>query len=258
MPTQIKDFPNQGSPASGDKFLLQEASGDACKHTTRDEVGKAMVDGGIVASPRWHEIDSDRYTATPASTSQITMSDTGGLSAMLPIRYTYGGTAYYGLIKSVSADSSIDIQGPTLNVGSDLTKLEVGTPEMLRQIQLFVNGAYGDGAADLLSSDLGAHVDWDGGDAYVVFLKAVHAVADTGAAQPKVNAKAGGNLISDNDSNNGIQLSSAGTRVKNPDIAINPSNYKIVRDDVLEVRCTVAGSNGDAEDLLLTLLIVQE
>lgn len=206
---------------------------------------------------RWRPIPTADYTATPASTSRITMSDTTGLRVGLPIRYTYNSVTYYGVIDAVSAGTHIDVAGATLNTGQDLTDLRVGTPEMVVQMDLFVSGTYGDGTNDLLATDMNAYVRWQLPDAYLVKFAATHKTVD-GTAQPKINVKVGGSSVSTADTNNGIQLSTAGAWVENGAIAINTTNYAINPDDAIEVACTAAGTDGDAADLTVSLLFVME
>ena len=62
-----------------------------------------------------------------------------------------------------------------------------------------------------------------------------------------------------NDDSKGIQLPGAsGTWVNNSAIAIDNDKYDIARDDVIDIRCTAAGTNGDAECLTVSLTLVYE
>ncbi|MFV0444794.1 MAG: hypothetical protein ACK5Q5_14575 [Planctomycetaceae bacterium] len=205
---------------------------------------------------RWNEIETSKYTATPASTSTVTLSDTSDMKVGLPVRYTYNGNTNYGIITAVSANTSITVAGAALDTGHALTELSVGCPEMVVQVPFFVLGLYGDGAADLLLSDMYTYFRWKLARAYLVRYEATHQTADTGGAQPKLNVKVDGNLVGTEDSNNGIQLSSAGTWVQSSAVAISNSNYVVDRDDAIEVRCTVAGTNSNARHLSGNMIFV--
>tara|TARA_Y100001963_G_scaffold157272_1_gene253019 strand:+ start:563 stop:1321 length:759 start_codon:yes stop_codon:yes gene_type:complete len=207
---------------------------------------------------RWRAIDTSKYTALPPSTSTITMSDTGDFAVGLPVKYTISSVDYYGIVTAVSAGSSITIAGAALGSPTTISALYVGKPEMVTEMTLFVSGTYGNGTGDLLANDMKTYEAWDGADAYLVAFKGVQQAADSGASEPKINIKIGGNAVSTDDSNNGIQLGAAGTWVRNGAVAINTAQYKIERDDAIEVNCTAAGTNGDAENLTLRAQFVME
>jgi len=213
-------------------------------------------DADYLAQDGWTLIASANYTATPASTSQLTMSDTTGLAVGLPIKYTISGTDYYGVVDSVTEDTNVTIVGAPM--GDDLSALYVGTPAKLSVVNLFVASTYADGTdTDLLANDMSAPLKWLGPAAHLVFFSANQATADSGT-EPKVNIQIGNAAVSTNDSNNGVQLSTAGTWVDNSDVAINTTNYAVAWGDELEVACTAAGGTGDAADLTLLLLFVSE
>ena len=205
--------------------------------------------------PRWRVVPATMYTAVPMAASVIEMRDTSWMATGLPIRFTVGGVTYYAIIISLSADASITLRGPSLGAAA-LTKLEVGRPEMIVQHDFFVAGAYGDDVADLLGTDAHTAYQWGRSNAYLVMFSAHHNANDTGAAQPKVNIKVDGALVSTNDSNKGVQVTTGW--VHNPATQVNTANYQTVRGDAIEVRCTQAGTNGNATDLTVRCLWVLE
>lgn len=73
----------------------------------------------------WVLVSASNYTATPASTTQITMSDTSDMQIGMPLMYEYNGGTYYGFVVSMVANTSITIEGDALDVGHDLTALYV-------------------------------------------------------------------------------------------------------------------------------------
>jgi hypothetical protein len=98
---------------------------------------------------------------------------------------------------------------------------------------------------------------WQGRKAYLVSFLAVHETADA-TSNPKINVKINAAAVSTNDTNLGIQLSTAGTWVRNPAIAINTSNYDINLDEAIEITCTAAAGTGGASYLTVSLVFVQE
>lgn len=214
--------------------------------------GSDFVTFGSSNESRWTAIGASKYTATPASTSQITMSDTSDMAVALPLKYTYNGTTYYGRIKTVTANTSIDIQGAPLDIEHDITELAVGEQGMATQSEYVVSTAYGDGTTTtLLFSDMKTKEKWLLPKAHLVYFEAMHETVAT-VTQPKVNVLVNAQRVSTNDSNNGVQLSTSGTFVGNSDVAINTSYYDINPDELLEIEVTAAGnSTSSAQNLTI-------
>lgn len=202
---------------------------------------------------RWWLVAPSRYTATPAGTSRIAVSDRADLTTGTPLAYTYGGVTYYGMIANVLA-AAVDIVGPPLDAGSPLTSLRAGWPEQVVQQDYFIAGLYGDGAnAALLVSDQHAYVRWALGEACCVGFSAIHRINDT-TAQPKINLRIGGQQLSTNDAGNGLQVSNSWQN--NAAAAVAPGNYRVRRGTAIEVECTAAGAAGNAQDLTVTAIFV--
>lgn len=205
--------------------------------------GSDFVTFGSSNESRWTAIGASKYTATPASTSQITMSDTSDCSAGRAIRYKYNGSTYYGRIKTVTTDTSIDIQGAPLDTGHDLTELAIGAQCMSSQSSYCVSTAYGDGTtATLLFTDMKTKEKWLLPKAHLVYFEAMHETVAT-VTQPKINVLVNAQRVSTNDSNNGVQLSTSGAFVGNSDVAINTSYYDINPGEALELEVTAAGDS---------------
>lgn len=199
------------------------------------------------------KVSEASYTATPTSTTRIAMSNTTGLTVGMPMIYEYLSTPHYGMIGAISPNTYIDIIGATLDTGEDLTALWAVDPERLVQVDFYVDGAYGDGTGDILAADMNTYFKWGLATARLLTFRAVHATDDT-TTQPKINLKVDGNLVSTNDTNNGIQLSTSW--VDNPPVAISESYYIVDPGDDFEITCTVAGGTGDAEDLTVSAILL--
>jgi hypothetical protein len=143
-----------------------------------------------------------------------------------------------------------------LDVGNDITELSVGAPSQLVIMDLTVAGAYADNTEDILQGTANRYIRWKKSTAYLVGLSATHKTADTGASQPKLNVKVDGNLVSTQDSNAGLQLSTAGAWVDGSAVAISTSNYAVSWNSSLDLRVTAAGTNGDAANLSVALIFV--
>lgn len=204
---------------------------------------------------RWTPIATSKYTATPASTSQITMSDTTDLAVGMPIRYTDASGTFYGVVDAIVSNTSFDLNGAPFDVGDDLTALAVGQPEQLIQLDFFINGNYDNGVADLLDTIDGRAFRWLGPAVYLVHFTAQHKTDDTGANQPKINVKVNGTAVSDADGGKGIQVGTAW--VHNGLVNIDSAQYDLQNNEALEINLTVVGSNGDAEDLSVMMVFVR-
>ena len=202
----------------------------------------------------WTTVDASKYTATPASTSQLTMSDTSNFVVGAPARYTIGGVVYYGVVTVVSANSYIRVAGASLS--GDVTLLEAGRAQLVTQADFKLNGTFGGAAADLLSTIGKTYFLWRSETGYLVKFSAVQYSVDTGANQPKINVKVNNQLVSTNDTNNGLQLSTAGTWVDNSAVAISTSYYDINNGEAVEVTCTVTGSTKDSSDLTVSCAFI--
>lgn len=219
-------------------------------------VDGAIKTAGDTLTARWTTIPATSYTATPASTSTLTMSVTSPLVVGLPVRYTISSVVYYGIITTVTANTSIAIAGAPM--GGDVTAFAYGRPEMIAQVDIAIPGDYGAATGDVLASLGKSYFSWRFGKAYLVAFSGVHNTA-AGTTNPKVNVKVNAAAVSTNDTNLGIQLSTAGTWVDNSAVAINTSNYDINKGEAVEINCTAAGVATDgAKNLTVSLTFVLE
>jgi len=123
-------------------------------------------------------------------------------------------------------------------------------------MDLQVAGTYADNVEDILVGIANRYVRWRKSAAYLVAISATHKTADTGAAQPKLNAKVAGNLVSTQDANAGLQLSTSAVWVNGSAVAISAANYTVYFNDSIELRVTAAGTNLNAANLSAALVFV--
>lgn len=252
-------LPPPASPEQGDVMYYSGSAWVVLHHGTD---GQYLKTQGHAANPawatvtssgssRWTEISAAHYTATPASTSTLTFGtdDTATLLVGLPVRYTISSTVYYGKVSAIAANL-LTVRGAPL--GGDVTKLEYGAPEMLRQIHVSVPGAFEDADnTTLLATDAYTQVRWQGKQAVCIGFDAVVQTADTGTA-PNVNVTWGGNSISTSNTNAGIATN--GTWAKTG-IDISTTNYVVDNEEALEIAVDKIG-NGNALDLSVDIIMV--
>jgi len=241
---------------TGNQIVIATAAA-ATKSVTMSGDAEMSGTGVLTDNKVWKTISSDNYTATPATTAQLTMADTTDLYAGAPLQYTIGGVTYYGQASAVTTDTDIDIQGAPM--GGDLTTLKVGLPSQLvvvRMTSSLATGVYASATeADMFRDTWHNAQKWRQSAACLVYFAGIQASVDTGT-EPKINIQINNAAVSTNDSNNGIQLGAADTWVGNSAVAINTSNYDIQLGEELEGAVTVAGGTGDAAYLTLDMVFV--
>jgi len=151
------------SIADDDLVPIYDTSASANRKMT-----KANFVAGLSGGSTDHWIlESGSFTATPASTSTLTMTSdrTAAIKAGYGVRYTIGGTAYYGVITAM-ASNLMTIAGASLS--GDVTALAY-TKTGIIQMPILIPGYYEDAtSAALLAEDLGQTLIWQQGPAYMV------------------------------------------------------------------------------------------
>lgn len=248
-PKALKDAGLIAPPVKASANEVTAGSDDA-KFIT----AKSLADSNVIKS-RWTPVTA--FTATPASTSTLTMTSdlTAILKAGLPVKYTISSSVFYGIITAVAADL-LTISGAPL--GGDVTALAYGSAEMVIQADFYISGTFGNGTdTDLLYNDMKTKFVWRLGKAYCVGFSVLEKTVDTGA-EPKINVLVNGQRVSTADSNLGVQLGSAGAWVANSAVAVNTAYYDINTGEAVTVECSAAGGTGDAADLTVSSIFILE
>lgn len=201
---------------------------------------------------RWRKEDGT-FTATPASTSTITMTldRSNEIPIGTPLRYSIGGTYYYGIVAGLT-DTLMTVAGAPLT--DDIDALFLGNSEMVFQKDYLVPGVFdGSASSTLIQSILKSYSFWRNRPAYLVQISHIAATADTGTA-PNVTATISGGFVGTDNSNEGLPV---GASLVSTGVGINSTNYRIESGNVIELK-TTAGGNGDASDLTVLLTFVSE
>jgi len=106
------------------------------------------IDGTHKSVDRWTQT-TGTFTATPASTSTLTMTTdlTASIKAGMPLRYAIGGTTYYGRVAAI-ASNLLTVNGAPLS--GDVTALCYGGGTV-RQIQIIIPSTYEDACLTMCS-----------------------------------------------------------------------------------------------------------
>lgn len=191
------------------------------------------------------------YTATPASTSTLTMTSdlTGTLKAGMGLKYTISATVYYGMITAITSNL-MTIAGAPLS--GDVSNLYFTKTGMI-QMPILIPGYYEDASTTtVIATKLGQTIRWQQQTSYLVNFQAKTRVADS-SSDGKINVRINGSDISTSNTNVGLTL--ANTSWTPTIVDINTSNYDINYGEEIEVNAT-KGTGGTALDLSLMLTFV--
>lgn len=217
-----------------------------------------FVRGEVVGNANfWNEITD--FTATPASTSTLTMTSdlTGTIQPGMGLKYTVLSVVYYGMCTAITS-SLLTVSGAPLS--GDVTDLEYLTIPMI-PIAFAVSGYFADSATTTLIKDditKARSPTWGGYPAHCVFFKISRTSNDTGAStQPTVN------LLIDSSAllTTALSLPSVGTVSSQAIVEFDVSNYRISFDDEFDIQI-VASTGGtpanDALDLFVEMMFLPE
>lgn len=237
------------TPAAGTVVIYAKADR---KFYYKDDAGAESGLAGAAGPGAWVEVGQSDYTATPASTSTITM-DTDQTAVILKgyaLKYTIAATTYYGIVSAIAANLLTVAGAP---MGGDVTNLYYMTGSTnVTQIAIIIPGLYEDATnTDLITSDLASNFIWNKTKAYLVRYRVYSAVHDSAAHgqasvqinNTEVNTTAGGLTIA------------ANTTWYSTVVDIAVAAYDVNPGEEIEVTC-IKGGTGDASDLTVEMTFV--
>jgi len=192
------------------------------------------------------------FTATPASTSTLTMTTdmTASIKVGMSLQYVIGGTTYYGRVAAITA-GLLTVNGAPLS--GDVTSLKYGGGKVSKII-IVIPAAYEDASnTALISSDLrsSALKTWDLPVSYLVHFKVHSDTVDTGT---KGQASVRINNTEVCTTAGGLTLTAAQTEYSTV-VNIAIAAYDINPGEAVEITAVKAG-NGDAADLTVEMIFV--
>jgi hypothetical protein len=166
-----------------------------------------------------------------------------------PLKYTIGGTTYYGIVSAI-ASNLLTVAGAPLS--ADVTALYYGDPLRVAQVVVAVPSTYEDATnTALLTSDTKMPLTWWKSKAYLVQYKVWSRLHDTGT-HGQVSVTINGTEV--NTTAGGLTIAADAT-VYSTVVDIAVAAYDVLRGEAIEVTAVKAG-NGDASDLVVTMLFV--
>ena len=253
------DFANVvvGAPPNSVHYLYKYDADSALAESSPDIIkpDAGTTDGRwilltIIGADGWTRT-AGTFTATPASTSTLTMTTdlTASIKVGMPLKYTIGGTTYYGRVSAIAANL-LTVNGAPLS--GDVTALYYGGGTV-RQVVVIIPGTYEDASnTALITSDLKSNLLWHLPLSYLVYFSVYSNTHDSGATHgqasvrinaTEVNTTAGGELIA------------ADATWYPTAVNIAVAAYDINPGELLEVT-SVKGSTGDASDLTVEMIFV--
>ncbi len=199
------------------------------------------------------------YATTPASTSTITMAtdQTATIKPGMAVRYTIGGTAYYGVVTAITS-GLLTVAGAPLS--GTITALAYSIfPGMVEVAQVFVPGYWADAAdTSLIANDLVSPLVWGGPPAALVRIQAMTRTTDTGASYPRINARIGATTtdrVCTSNAAAGLALAASATWYSTV-VDIDPAKYAVSLGGVVELTTDANGGNDNAADVTVVLTFV--
>jgi hypothetical protein len=217
----------------------------------RGAAGADGADGadGAPGSNAWTQT-TGTFTATPASTSTLTMTTdlTAYIYVGMSLAYIIGGTSYFGRVGAM-ASNLLTVNGAPL--GGDVTALYYGGGTV-RQVVVIIPDFYEDASSTgLIVADLRSSLTWTLPVSYCVHYKVYSDVADSGD-DGKVSVRI--NATELNTSAGGLTIAADKTWYSTV-VNIATAAYDINPGEAVEVT-SVKGTTGDACDLTVMMFFV--
>ncbi len=242
--------------AAGDTFDVEMLTASTCRIKNYLKAdGTALVaptnisGNSSTATSLWQQT-TGTFTATPASTSTITMTTdlTASILVGMTLKYVIGGVTYYGRVAAIAANL-LTVNGAPL--GGDVTALYYGGGS--RSMPSYDATVNVDGTANttvLLTGTVFTHT-WRGPKSYIVHYEAIQTIHDSGT-HGKFTIKAGGTDI--NTSAGGLVIAANATKYQTV-VDINAAAYDI--NDGEDITAVVTqGSTVDGAGLRFNMVIL--
>jgi len=201
------------------------------------------------AAGEWTQVPGTAFTATPASTSRLTMSDTSALALGMALRYSILGDNYYGVVAAISDNAYIDVMGAPLIDDVDA----LSWSERVEELDIFIAGKkFASTSTNLLKDVMKvAEKTWNLGAAYLVGFRVILNTADS-TSGPAINIVIDGGAVSTS------APLATGTMGDNGAVAIDPALYGLDWRSTITASCPTAAGTGDAADLSIECVFVLE
>lgn len=208
------------------------ADNDYAKFTANGLEGMSYAETRVDLDVGWKLIPAANYTATPASTSTITMGVdmTGSISVGDTLRYTISSTEYFGMVTAIAANL-LTVAGAPL--GGDVSNLQYGGGDVTQVA--FSNAD----SASVVTTGTKYTLRWYKKKSYMVFYAVKMIGHDTHATEAKLTWKI--NATEVNTSAGGLSIAANDTFV-NTVVDIATAAYDVNRGEDITLVATQGGS----------------
>jgi hypothetical protein len=236
---------------SGTGALVVNATSILGSGTYTDWTITFAVLAGADGASAWKQTAAT-FTATPASTSTLTMTAdlTANIKVGMSLRYVIGGTTYYG---GVAAITSILLTVNGAPLSGDVTALAYDGG-VLRYIGVQIPGTYEDASnTELIASDLKSNAlkSWKLPKSYLIGFSVYSLTHDSGA-HGQASARING--VEVNTTAGGLTIAANAT-VYSTVVDIATAAYDVNPGETIEITA-VKGGNGDATYLTVEMIIL--
>ena len=230
-----------------DMFKTQHGTDGTHGVVTATSVNACTISGG---TGLWQLVPAANYTATPASTSTLTMGVdmTATIDVGDSLEYTIGGVVYRGMVTAIAANL-LTIAGAPM--GGDVSNLRFGGGTM-RKIHIIIPRAYEDANnTALIASNLNSQLLWKLRTSYLIQYAVYSKTHDSGThGQASVRI----NNTEVNTTAGGLTIAADATWYSTV-VDLDTAAYDIQYGEVFEVTAVKAG-NGDATYLTVEAIFL--
>lgn len=206
-------------------------------------------------------IDTSTYTAAVGSNEYITMSNTSAIKAGMLVKFTQGGGATtYHLVKSVTTNTKISLSGLSIagNGSIDANSFKILNDARGIPVDVVFSGSYCIDHASptntLIADENKTQLRWTGPTARLVYVAARTQQTDGGTDKPDINVSINGTTSA---ISTDLTLTAANTWYEVADGGM-ASASQVNFGEVIEVKLTDNGTDGDARDLTVSMVFAVE
>lgn len=209
------------------------------------------------------------YTSTstnPGANEYIEFTNTSQMQAGQVVKVTQGVTETYHLVTNVDTASSperVYLSGPNLSNGVVVSSIKIVPDSKTVPIDVLFSGSYcishSAGTDSLIADENKTSLRWTQTNARLVYVAARSEVVDGGASYADINvAISGSGVFTTSVLNADIELNTAASWIAVPAGGIDGAQNQVTFGDEIEIRLTDNGTDGDSQDLTVSLVFAVE
>lgn len=205
-------------------------------------------------------------SSNPGTNEYIEFTNSSLMQAGQVLKVTQGVTERYHLVTQVDTSSNPDrvyLSGPNLDDNVVVSSIKIVPDSRTVPIDILFAGSYcishGTGTDTLVADENKSSIRWSQQNARLVYVAARSRVVDGGSNKAQINvAISGSSVFTTNVLSSNITLSNANTWVAVPSGGIDGTQNQVTFGDEVEIRLLQNGTDGDSQDLTVSLVFAVE